>query len=138
MSKKSFKKIAMAVVVRNSKIMVQHRFRPNIGFIYEFPGGSVDANETPEVAAIRELVEETGLVATKTLTSFPYENEFNGTINFVLLEINHQAQPKITNEARQQTFYWFEPNEIPLCDFHKSDVTFIKTDLLKWIKRASK
>ncbi|KAG8142573.1 putative ADP-sugar pyrophosphatase-like isoform 2 protein [Naja naja] len=36
------------------------QFRPPIGaFCLEFPAGLIDSNETPEVAALRELEEET-------------------------------------------------------------------------------
>ncbi|MEW4466046.1 NUDIX hydrolase, partial [Vibrio cholerae] len=53
--------LAMAVVIKNNLVLVQKRFRKNTGMIFEFPGGSIDAGESGEQAAIRELWEETGL-----------------------------------------------------------------------------
>ena len=42
-------------------------YRPPVGRVcIEFPAGLVDAGETPEVAAVRELNEETGFVGTCT------------------------------------------------------------------------
>ena len=42
-------------------ILLQKQFRPPVGKItIEIPAGLVDANETPEECALRELYEETG------------------------------------------------------------------------------
>ena len=55
-------RIAIAVVERNGRFLVGQRppGKPLAGFA-EFPGGRVEAGETPEQAAIRECFEETGL-----------------------------------------------------------------------------
>ena len=54
--------IAIAVVERNGRFLVGERpaGKPLAGFA-EFPGGRVEAGETPEQAAVRECFEETGL-----------------------------------------------------------------------------
>lgn len=51
---------SIALVVRDSKILMLHTFRFN-RFIYELPGGGIEAGETPAEAALRELQEECGL-----------------------------------------------------------------------------
>jgi 8-oxo-dGTP diphosphatase len=43
-------------------VLVNSRFRQ----VWELPGGAIDPGETPRVAAIRELVEESGCVARDT------------------------------------------------------------------------
>lgn len=49
---------------------MQKQYRPPIGkVVIEVPAGLVDAGESPEEAAIRELKEETGYVATVTESS---------------------------------------------------------------------
>ena len=46
------------------KILISHEFRLAVGsWVYNFPAGLIDPGETPEVAAKRELKEETGIVA---------------------------------------------------------------------------
>ena len=54
---------SMALVVRDSKILMIHTYRFQ-RYIYELPGGGIEAGEMPEEAALRELKEECGLVGT--------------------------------------------------------------------------
>lgn len=55
-------RIAIAVVERHGQFLVGERpaGKPLAGYA-EFPGGRVEAGETPEQAAVRECFEETGL-----------------------------------------------------------------------------
>jgi len=54
----------LAILTRPSKppaLLLQKQFRPPIGKVcIEIPAGLIDANETPEDCALRELHEETG------------------------------------------------------------------------------
>ena len=44
------------------KLLLSREYRMAVGgFVYNFPAGLIDAGETPDVAATRELWEETGL-----------------------------------------------------------------------------
>lgn len=54
---------AAAIIINNGSLLLMHRKKPNIEY-YVLPGGSVESGETPEVACIREVKEETGLVVT--------------------------------------------------------------------------
>lgn len=57
--------------------MLQKQFRPPLDkIVIEVPAGLVDAGETAEEAAVRELKEETGYVGTVSETS---PVMFNGT-----------------------------------------------------------
>ena len=56
--------VALAVPLRDGKVFVARRGKGlHLAGSWEFPGGKIDAGETPEQAARRELQEETGLVA---------------------------------------------------------------------------
>lgn len=51
---------AGSLVIREGRVLLI-RFTEEAGPYYEFPGGGVECGETPEVAAVRELREETNL-----------------------------------------------------------------------------
>ena len=54
--------IAVAVVQHDDKFLIQQRLAGSkLAGLWEFPGGKIEANETPEAAAVRECLEETGL-----------------------------------------------------------------------------
>ena len=50
-----FMKISCAVVIRNDLVLIQYRRRGE-HFVYEFPMGKVDGNESFEEAAVREFI----------------------------------------------------------------------------------
>jgi ADP-ribose pyrophosphatase len=56
---------AVVLIITNSdgsKILLNKEYRMAVGgFAYNFPAGLIDEGETPDVAAARELWEETGL-----------------------------------------------------------------------------
>ncbi|EGQ9274050.1 NUDIX hydrolase [Vibrio parahaemolyticus] len=123
----------MAVVVREGKILVQERFRRNKGMVFEFPGGSVDKGESGEQAAVRELWEETGVREVDLIGSHSLVNEFGGSIHYVVFLAQPEAIPQMVNPVRQQTFHWFNLNDIPRKDFFKADIEFLDTMLEQYL-----
>lgn len=51
---------ASAACFRGGKVLIAKRIKPSL---WSLPGGRIEAGETPEQAAIRELFEETGVTA---------------------------------------------------------------------------
>jgi len=59
MNKKVRNAVRTFFIKDNSVICTQYKLE-NVGF-YDIPGGKIETGETPEVAAIREFYEETGM-----------------------------------------------------------------------------
>lgn len=59
------KNSVVALIVHDNKVFVQNEYRSGVGSIeIGFPAGTVNPNETPHDAIIREIKEETGLSVT--------------------------------------------------------------------------
>jgi 8-oxo-dGTP diphosphatase len=56
--------VAIAIVWRGGRVLVTRRLADaHLGGLWEFPGGKLRINESPDAAAVREVLEETGVVA---------------------------------------------------------------------------
>jgi 8-oxo-dGTP diphosphatase len=54
--------VAVAILDRDGRVLMQRRRQDAVhGGLWEFPGGKVEAGETAEMAALREIDEELGL-----------------------------------------------------------------------------
>lgn len=71
---------SVIIVINNQDEMLLEE-RSDDGF-FDFPGGGIDPKETPEEAAIRELKEETGLIANRLETFKTYTGEITHYIYF--------------------------------------------------------
>ncbi len=56
---KRISKVAVTVIIRNGKVLVARRAADkSYAGLWEFPGGKIEKGETPEQAAVREMMEE--------------------------------------------------------------------------------
>lgn len=55
-------KVTCAIIIRNNQILIaQHGEKPGHSFQWEFPGGKILPDESPEACIIREIREELGI-----------------------------------------------------------------------------
>jgi 8-oxo-dGTP diphosphatase len=79
--------VAAALVDSDGRVLVQQRPEGTaMAGLWEFPGGKVDAHETPEAALVRELAEELGIdVETACLAPACFASEPLGDRHLLLL-----------------------------------------------------
>lgn len=109
-------RVAIGLVYQQGKLLVGWREKHlHQGGCYEFPGGKVEQNETPEQTVIRELKEETGL-SIKVLRCFD-ERYFeypdrNVHLSFYLC----QALDQLCNEF-SKIWQWVPLDAVPHLSF---------------------
>lgn len=87
-----------AVIVKNNSILLLYRFKNGQEY-YVIPGGEMEANESPEETAVREIKEETNLNITLGKKFIEIEKEhyflvesFNGEIKLGGPEMKRQSE----------------------------------------------
>ena len=79
--------VAVALVDAEGRVLLQQRppGKPMAG-LWEFPGGKVEAGETPEAALVRELEEELGIATQEScLAPASFASEALGDRHLLLL-----------------------------------------------------
>ena len=121
------KQVAAALILRGDEILCCQRTEYQaLALKWEFPGGKIEAGETPAQALRRELEEELGIVAhvgreiTQVLHTYQNGNSVN--LHFYLVEhYDNQLQNHIFRDVR-----WVKRNELPSLDFLDADKELVR------------
>ncbi|MCL5666835.1 MAG: NUDIX hydrolase [Patescibacteria group bacterium] len=115
----------------SNQVVVAKQFRPGPErVLFELPGGSCEENETPEQAAARELLEETGYKGKLVLIGESLGTAYESIVryNFIAKECIEVA------EIKPDQFEFLEPQILTLTDFRerlrKGQLTDIATGYL--------
>jgi 8-oxo-dGTP diphosphatase len=106
--------VCVALIDADGRVLLQQRpaGKPMAG-LWEFPGGKLDAGETPEAALIRELREELGIdVAEACLAPFTFaSHRYERFHVLLLLYLCRRWQGGVT--AREgQALAWVRPQRM--------------------------
>ena len=69
--REEFLNVGVVLFNRQGRVWLGHRAGADQAFGWQFPQGGIDAGETAEAAARRELAEETGVVSVQALDATP-------------------------------------------------------------------
>lgn len=125
---------AVALIDRDGRILLAQRPEgKSMAGLWEFPGGKIEAGETPEVALIRELEEELGIntwascLAPLTFASHSYDDFHLLMPLFACRKWEGTPQPK-----EGQTLKWVRANDLRNYPMPPADVPLISV-LRDWL-----
>lgn len=112
---------ASALITRDGQVLLGRRAVEPFKGMWDIPGGFLTPMEHPEEAVVREIAEETGLVARPThlLGIFPdtYGDSDDGiyTLNLYYLMEILSGEPRPADDVAE--LRWFLPDELPAMAF---------------------
>lgn len=106
--------VAAALIDADGRVLVQQRpaGRPMAG-LWEFPGGKMEAGETPEAALVRELEEELGIGVTHAcLAPATFASESLGDRHLILLLYVCRKWAGIPEPRHATALRWVYPAQL--------------------------
>ncbi len=119
-------KVTAAIIEKEGKILIARRKKEDsMADKWEFPGGEIESNETPEECLKRELFEEFGIdvevgefIGSSRALSPPHSIEL---MAYRVSHISGEFRPAAHQEIR-----WVLPSELKGYDFTEADRMIIK------------
>ena len=113
--------VTAAVIERDGKVLVARR-KPDLvaGGLWEFPGGKLEAGETPERGLARELAEELGVPTRigERLCTVPFSGEI---ASFELVVFQTELLGEDLRLTDHDEIRWLAPGDMDEAEFSKPD-----------------
>ncbi|HUB51787.1 MAG TPA: (deoxy)nucleoside triphosphate pyrophosphohydrolase [Terracidiphilus sp.] len=119
--------VAAALIVRDGEVLIGQR-RPNqpMALLWEFPGGKIEAGESPQQALARELHEELGIEATigPQVIRIRHNYRHGGAVDLQFFTVR-EFTGEIVNHIYEQ-IRWAKLADLPTYEFLAADRGLIK------------
>jgi 8-oxo-dGTP diphosphatase len=118
--------VACAIIQQDGLILAAQRSSTmSLPLKWEFPGGKLEAGESPQVCLLRELNEELGISVTISEELPPHTHSYVSFTVTLYPFLCHQLQGSIIlhehNDAR-----WLTLTDLPLLDWAEADLPIIQ------------
>ena len=126
--------VVAAIIVKDHKVFATQRGYGECKDFWEFPGGKIDAGETPEEALCREIKEEldTEIAVGELFTTINYDYPtFHITMHCYLCTIENGSLTLLEHEAAKwlsleqlDSVTWLPADQIVIAELQKSCIPF--------------
>ncbi|MCX6621076.1 MAG: (deoxy)nucleoside triphosphate pyrophosphohydrolase [Acidobacteria bacterium] len=119
--------VVAALIERDGLLLIgQRKQGDRHAFKWEFPGGKVEAGESPRDALLRELKEELQIDAEvgEEVVRYEYRYPARSPILLIFHRVSHfVGEPR---NAEFEQIRWEEPAKLPSYDFLDGDFDFVR------------
>ena len=120
------KKVTAAILIKNGKILIAKRKADDRqAGKWEFPGGTVERNETSQACLKREMQEEFGIAVTvdEYIGESIYQYD-HGAIQLLAYRAHWESGEIVLNDHAD--FRWVSSRQLADYDFAPADLPFVK------------
>lgn len=120
-------RVAAGIIQRDNEVLAVQRGYGEMDGLWEFPGGKIDTNETPEEACRRELLEELNVRITSLQDFYTLEYDypdFHLSMNCFLCHLNEKSGEPARND-RQRDMRWVHKSSLATLEWMPADIELV-------------
>lgn len=118
--------VGVVIINQHHQVLIGKRKNSHAPY-YSIPGGHMEAGESFEQAAMREIAEETGLelidpqviAVTNNLKTFKQEGHHS--ISVILTCNQFNGEPQLLEPHKCESWQWVDPHNLPTPHFDASE-----------------
>lgn len=125
--------VTCAIIEDRDKILCAQRSEHmKLPLKWEFPGGKIEAGESPQACLIREIQEELA-VDIEILEALPANIHSYGTKSIELLPFRCRIVTGTIQYKEHKEIRWLKPQELPQLDWAAADIPIVERYIEKLV-----